>query len=96
MYTTQLSYTKYGPVMANGACLVVLMVKIGKSGTLLFVRSPRVSFFLNNFFKSLFWLFILIIILIIILLLLLLLIIIIIIIIIITLSKLKGTRSAWA
>ena len=35
-------------VMANGACLVVVlaMLQFGKSGTLIFVRFPWVSFFL--------------------------------------------------
>ena len=41
--TTRLSYTS-GPVMANGACLVVLIVELRKTGSLLFVRFRRVSF----------------------------------------------------
>ena len=68
-----------GPVMANRACLVA---QLGVTGTLIFVRFPRVSFSFSLFCFVLFFLPFCFLILILI------------IIIIIILSKLKGTRSA--
>ena len=50
MNTTWLSCTS-GPVMANGPRhgFVVLMVQVGKTGRLIFVRFPRVRFLFGFF-----------------------------------------------
>ena len=44
MNTTRLSCTS-GQVMANEACLAVVIEEVGKTGPLIFVKFPRVGYF---------------------------------------------------
>ena len=44
MNTTRLSCTS-GQVMANEACLAVVIEEVGKTGPLIFVKFPRVGCF---------------------------------------------------